>query len=148
SVIWRSSSLLAASACMAEGLGRYSRNRCRAHAVHRHGATSSRARPLPLLPLLEVPTTPLSPRRPRDTMSSRKKRSSKLYVRTTGEKDCAECPQHISRTDAESAWGGRPRSLEWAYAEADSEMTAVWVWSGVAGRYPQARDEGSCPSQL
>ncbi|KAJ7862539.1 hypothetical protein B0H13DRAFT_2071610, partial [Mycena leptocephala] len=69
-----------------------------------------------------------------------------LYVRTTGEKDCAEYPQHTSRTDAESACRRRPRSLEWPYADADSEMTAVWAWSGAAGarcRYPQARDEAS-----
>ncbi|KAJ7864364.1 hypothetical protein B0H13DRAFT_1899170 [Mycena leptocephala] len=56
-----------------------------------------------------------------------------LYVRTTGEKDCAEYPQHTSRTDAESACWGRSRSLEWAYADADSEMTAVWAWSDAAG---------------
>jgi hypothetical protein len=79
--------------------------------------------------------------------SARKRRLSKnlheLYVRTTGGKDCAEYPQHTSRTDTESACGGRPRSLERAYAE--------WAWSGAAGarrRYPQARDEDLCPSQL
>jgi hypothetical protein len=37
--------------------------------------------------------------RSRFPTSARKTRSSKLYVRTTGEKDCAEYPQHTSRTE-------------------------------------------------
>ncbi|KAJ7899862.1 hypothetical protein B0H13DRAFT_2275379 [Mycena leptocephala] len=116
----------------------------RAHAVHRHGAVSSRARPPPLLPLLEVPTTPLSPRRPRDTMSRSPPPLSLSYVSA---EDAIVKNLHELTPPGPSVWG-RPRSLEWVCVDADSEMTAVWAWSGAAGarrRYPQAQDEGSCP---
>ncbi|KAJ7892983.1 hypothetical protein B0H13DRAFT_2339913 [Mycena leptocephala] len=71
--------------------------------------------------------------RSRFPTSARKTRSSIIYTScTSGRRERRIAPNTLSTSPGPSVWG-RPHSLEWAYADADSKMTAVWAgveWRG------------------